>query len=80
MQLTEPRDIRCPNKIKKYFFGLIETRDYHDLEIIKIDKWGNPTWQKYEITAKCKDCGARLRRVGINETELAEAGLLEEVV
>lgn len=69
--------ISCPKILKhhKFLWFHWTTEGNHDLELIDLSIWGHPDWHNWEITVKCKVCGASIRRFGIEETEIIRAGI-----
>lgn len=67
----------CPKILKhhKFLWFRWTTEGKHDLELTDISNWGPPSWHYWEITAKCKVCGASMREFGINETDIIRAGI-----
>ena len=78
--IFENHDVRCPENPQRYLFGLINTLGHHDLEVVEHKPWGSPSWCKYEVTLKCKRCGARLNRFGIDESTMIRAGIIDTKV
>ena len=74
--LFESDDVRCPKNVKTSFWGLFKWLGYHNLEV----EWWSP-WKhfpdRYELTMKCKRCGATVHRSGVSETMMIQAGIIK---
>jgi len=66
------RDVSCPKILKhhKFLWFKWTTEGFHNFEIVSVIPWGGYEWHLWEITVRCKVCGAYTRKFGVEETEL----------
>jgi hypothetical protein len=65
--IFEAVGMRCAKRPRSALFGFIKWLDGHELEAVRTERWGAYSWRLWEVTVRCKACGATFNRFGINE-------------
>lgn len=77
----ETPGMRCPKRPRS-FLWVFRWEDYHDFEMVPgtLKNWGGFVGQ-WEFVWRCKACGARGRKFGVDDVHivrLRDAGLVPE--
>jgi hypothetical protein len=69
----ESADARCPKRPGPWWWPFQKLHRPNP-NTVRVSPWGARNWLLYEVALTCSDCGARVRRFGVTETELVAIG------